>query len=83
MKIQINILLLLLAVFTLTTSCEGDLDVTPNDPELLLEDEFFADSNSYTSLQRLFQVSLTVVMAVTGIRNGRHRYTGNGGYGYP
>ena len=50
MKIQINILLLLLAVFTLTTSCEGDLDVTPNDPELLLEDEFFADSNSYTSL---------------------------------
>ena len=50
MKIQINILLLLLAVFTLNTSCEGDLDVTPNDPELLLEDEFFADSNSYTSL---------------------------------
>jgi len=45
-----SILFFLAAILALNTSCEGDLDVLPQDPDLLLEDDFFASDDSYRQL---------------------------------
>lgn len=50
MKLNIKSVILFLVSIVLLNSCEGDLDVLPNDPDLLLEDEFFSSDESYLQL---------------------------------
>ncbi|WP_394748207.1 RagB/SusD family nutrient uptake outer membrane protein [Spongiimicrobium salis] len=38
------------ALIAFNTSCEGDLDVLPQDSDLLLEDDFFSNTDSYRQL---------------------------------